>query len=104
MADGSGKPDLVNKEAEAAAAEAAREAKAEVLERRAKTSAPAPSEAAPADGRIKKHANASRAVDGGTGTQVVWPGIGHQQQQRGQEQGMKSHQVLPCQLRLWRGR
>ncbi|MFM9942481.1 MAG: hypothetical protein ACKVP7_23635 [Hyphomicrobiaceae bacterium] len=51
MADGSGKPDVVLKEAEAAAAEAAREAKAEVLEKAAR--------ARPA----KKHGNASRAVD-----------------------------------------
>ena len=51
MADGSGKPSVILKEAEAAAAEAAREAKAEILERAAKE--------APA----KKHANASRAVD-----------------------------------------
>lgn len=53
MADGSGKPDVVLKEAEAAAAEAAREARAEVLEK-----APAAKPAA-----LKKHGNASRAVD-----------------------------------------
>ena len=53
MADGSGKPDVVLKEAEAAAAEAAREARAEVLEK-APAAKPAP---------LKKHANASRAVD-----------------------------------------
>ena len=48
MADGSGKPNVIVKEANAAAAEAASEARAEVLER------------APG----KKPANASRAVDG----------------------------------------
>jgi hypothetical protein len=53
MADGSGKPDVVLKEAEAAAAEAAREARAEVLEK-APAAKPAP---------LRKHANASRAVD-----------------------------------------
>ena len=51
MADGSGQPNVVLKEAEAAAAEAAREAKAEVFDR-SKAAAPA-----------KKHTNASRAVD-----------------------------------------
>jgi len=50
MADGSGKPNAIEKEADAAAAEAAREARAEVLER----AAPEP---------IRKHVNASRAVD-----------------------------------------
>ena len=48
MADGSGKPNVIVKEAEAAAAEAAREAKAEILER----------------GPGKRPAGASRAVDG----------------------------------------
>ncbi len=47
MADGSGKPNVIVKEAEAAAAEAAREAKAEILER----------------GPGKRPAGASRAVD-----------------------------------------
>lgn len=51
MADGSGKADVITKEADAAAAEAAREARAEILE---KAGRPAP---------VKKHANASRAVD-----------------------------------------
>jgi hypothetical protein len=78
MADGSGKPNVIDKEADAAAAEAAREAKAEVLDRKAQqaaeakaTPAPAPP-VAPAKGRgkaaktntILKHPNASRLVDG----------------------------------------
>ncbi len=50
MADGSGKPNVIVKEAEAAAAEAAREARAEVLDR--------PENSAP----IKKNAHATRAV------------------------------------------
>lgn len=49
-ADGSGKPNVILKEAEAAAAEAAREAKAEVLAR------------AGVDVPVKKHANAPRSV------------------------------------------
>ena len=49
MADGSGKPNVIAKQADAAAAEAAREARAEVLDR--------------AEVPVKKHANASRAVD-----------------------------------------
>lgn len=52
MADGSGKPDAVLKEADAAAAEAAREAKEEVLARQKAAQVP------------KKHGNASRIVDG----------------------------------------
>ncbi len=51
MADGSGKPDVMLREAEAAAAEAAHEAKAEVLAR------------SPVVRPAKKHGNASRAVD-----------------------------------------
>lgn len=54
MADGSGKPNIIVKEAEAAAAEAASEARAEVLERAKQEAASAPA---------KKHANASRQVD-----------------------------------------
>lgn len=57
MADGSGKPNVIVKEAEAAAAEAAREARAEVLDRAAQP--PAGEASAPA----KKHAHASRVVD-----------------------------------------
>jgi len=51
MADGSRTRDSIQREAEAAAAEAAREAKAEVLER------------AGVEAPLKKHAKASRAVD-----------------------------------------
>ncbi len=50
MADG-GKPNVIQREADAAAAEAAREAKAEVLAKAGKEVSP------------KRHANASRAVD-----------------------------------------
>lgn len=52
MADGSGKPDTIVREAEAAAAEAASEARAEVLER------------ANIDVPVKRHPRASRAVKG----------------------------------------
>ncbi len=52
MADGSGKPDTIVREADSAAAEAASEARAEVLER---TAIEAP---------VKRHPKASRAVKG----------------------------------------
>ena len=63
MADGSGKPSVLVKEAEAAAAEAAREARAEVLERPRPKAADAPAAKVAAELPPKAHKNASRAVD-----------------------------------------
>ena len=57
MADGSGKPDTITREADAAAAEAASEARAEVFERAATESA--------ADAKPVRHARASRQVKAG---------------------------------------